>query len=135
MPFQPGHTINVGNPGVSAEFRRQARSLASAIRTRNDPDAICAWLECIRDGFDPASSDRVTVVVDLKTRMDAQRMLLERGWGQPTQHAVIEGLIRSEQHDADTSAPRAPLTLAEINARREKLRLAVAPKIIDVESK
>ena len=137
MPFEKGHPYYQSG-GASSASRRLRVSLASVVRERNDPNEICAWLECIRDGYDPADPKRDVVTVDLKTRMEAQRMLLERGWGQPAQHTVIEGLIRSEQFvGTDTQRPK--LTIAEINAKRQALRellpvKQLQPAIIDADA-
>ncbi len=126
MPFQKGHTLNVGSHGQSAHDRRARMSLASVIRERVDPHDIVTWLECIRDGFDPADPRRDVATVDLKTRIKAQRILLERGWGQPTQALVIEGLIRSEQI-TDDGPHRPHRTIEQINARRVKLLADLDP--------
>lgn len=119
MTFQPGHNIN-GNPnGISKAKMHKIVSLAMCVRNEVRTIDVVNWLkEVWLYGREPGT-DRT---VDMATRMLALNTLLNRGWGAPAQHVIIEGEIRNEVSAAEPV--EVPVQLDEIRARRQALRSA-----------
>jgi hypothetical protein len=132
MPFEPGHTINLGRSGSNSSHatKRAMKNLALSIREGVHPDEMRDWLLAVWRGKDPLTGD----LVDLKTRMQAMQTLKEYGWGMAPQHVIIEAEIRAQMIANDAPLTKREMSLDEINARRAQLREAgVKPKIIDVD--
>lgn len=136
MGFQPGHKINEGRKlerGATGERRRALRSLAMHLRENPLMDKLIAnlWTMAV-EGRNPITNEPV----DDKGQREAAKMILERAFGQPAQHVVLEGHVRNEVLAIAPRDDRPQLTLDEINERRRKLRDAgIKPKVIEAEAK
>jgi hypothetical protein len=111
---------------MSKEKRRQIVSLALSVRARVDPEEVVEWLYTVwKTGRDPLSSDLQPTegVIDLKTRKDCLEMLLNRGWGMPAQHVVVEADVRTAVMGEVPPVP-VPSSLGDVRARRDALRNA-----------
>lgn len=128
--WKPGESGN--KSGFSTNQRAHLRSLALTVRRMLDPEECVQWLVTLwRDGKDSLRADEV---VDLKVRLEALQTLLNRGWGLPAQHVIIEGEIRNELIVNQTV--ELPQDLDEVRKRRDALRAAgVKKKVIDVAGK
>lgn len=123
-PFQPGTT---GNPGG------RPKGIASKVRELFDDDdgeTIIRFLQGVMAG------EVVTINVDakngaqtrsyakanVKERLEAAKLLMERGWGKPPQFAPIEGddpLDLSERQAADV-ASQLDARVDELAEKRER---------------
>ena len=90
MTLQRGHTINVGrkhNRGPVGATKRALRSLAIALREDTRLEDVVDNMFTLALGKDPLSGERI----EPKDRIAATKMILERAFGQPAQHVVLEG--------------------------------------------
>lgn len=125
MPWVAGVSGNPG--GLTSATKKRTLSLAVAVRSQVTTESIVEWLKKIwLEGKDPLCEE----MVPLSQRMDALQILLNRGWGQPAQHVIIEADVRNTLTGAE-GAP-APTQLEDVRARRQALRGAgVRQKVIE----
>lgn len=97
------------------------------MRSQVSTQEIVDWLKKIwLEGKDPLLEG----AVPLRERMDALQILLNRGWGQPAQHVIIEADVRNTL--IGDQGTQTPSELDDVRARRQTLRGAgVRPKVIE----
>ncbi len=127
--WQPGQSGNPG--GIPSAKKRMITNLAAQLRQECDVVDIASWLRSIwLDGKDPLTGD--SIATDVKVRMEALRIILDRGWGQAAQHVIIEAQVQQLQ-TADVID--LPPELGDVRARRQGLRSAgVKTRVLDVEA-
>lgn len=131
-PFEKGHAYLPpahSERGLHAPRQKAGRILAAAIRESVPAEAIVAWLVTVWQGRDPLTGEQVA----LADRREALKTLLERGYGTPAQHVVIDAQIQAA---LSRELPDASDAMEELDDETllKLERLGIGLPVLDAES-
>jgi hypothetical protein len=128
--WKPPKTAMQAN-SIAARRTIRVKSLAEYIRSNMGPEEFYSWLRDIASGKDPdAPEGSFQTPIEMRYRMMAMKMLLERAYGGVTQHVTLE------QHDASSADKYRQLPEEKLRALRDTMRaMLAAPIDVKVEDK
>ncbi len=79
--------------GVIARRNIIKKTLAEVIRARMEPEDFFYWLRSIAAGVDPDNKSEFTTPIDMRIRLTAMQMLLNRAYGGVPKHFIVEAEV------------------------------------------